>query len=507
MIIWLVGTPGSAKTTLIKNTLERATLQGRVMAIVNDGGTPETVDAAVLEKYGTVATMANGCFTCQDRGGLEILIENSLPHFDLVIIEGFGFTSGRESRTAAREIAQRFGMQYEIVCVFDALHLAKNLQCFGEILASQLQAATSAVIVTKLEQPLEDAEEVRQIIAHNTRVPMFATQRDAGITVDMITRVQGSVRVTPIKHSCCDHDHAHDHGATAYAIDLRSDVSVEQIRRMLEALADHGLLRAKGAVQNLHFDWVHGTFEVTWEDQRSFLTAYFSHPTAEWEMLVSRVQKPLAENLLGHDTLSLMRHDRNLPIEQRTRIAQELIDTIPSAAIVHGGTILTHPEPLQVAKEFCRQPEIKQLVWHEFIGRACAYWLACVELSNKNQDLQTAVMMRELGISLCWWVSENEAVLGNDFCARIISVTPWELALRGFKQLKTTHVPPETSSDVDQGFWQALEFERAAHLARKHGCTLEDYSNCASSVALLYRQQRPTYLSAITEWQRVADNL
>lgn len=481
------------------------------MVIVNDGGTPETVDAAVLEKYGTVATMANGCFTCQDRGGLELLIENSLPNFDLVIVEGFGFTSGRESRTAAREIAQRFGMQHEIVCVLDAQHLDKNLQCFGEILASQLQAATSAVIVTKLGQPLEDAEEVRQIIVRNTRVPMFAIQSDTGITADMITRAQGSVRIALVKHSCCDHghdhDHAHEHGATAYAIELKTDVTIEQIRHTLAALANHGLLRAKGAAQGSHFDWVHGAFETTWEDGRLFLTAYFAHPTPQWEVLMSGLQKPLAENLLEQDTLSLMRHDRDLPLEERVRIAQELVAAIPTGAIVHGGAVLTHPEPLQVAKEFCRQPEIKLLVWHEFIARACAYWLACATLSAKNQELQTAVMMRELGISLCWWLSENGPALGDELCDKIIAATPWKLALQGFQQLETTHVPPETSADVDQGYWQAREFERAAHVAREHACDVADYCSCATHMADLYRSQRSTYTRAIAEWQRVADEL
>lgn len=477
------------------------------MVIVNDGGTPETVDAAVLEKYGTVATMANGCFTCQDRGGLELLIETSLPNFDLAFVEGFGFTSGRESRTAAREIAQRFGMEYEIVCVFDALHLDKNLRCFGEILASQLQAATSAIIVTKLGQPLEDVENVRHLIARNTRAPMFAIQSDAGLTAEMITRTHAGVRVMPIKHSCGDHTHHHDHGATAYATELKAGVSLEEVKHVLGALAEYGLLRAKGAAQGRRFDWVHGAFETTWEDGRLFLTAYFAHPTPQWEVLTSDVQNPLTKTLLEQDTLSLMRHDRSLPLKERVRIAQELIDVIPTEALVHTNTVLTHPEPLQVAKEFCRQPEIKQLVWHEFIVRACAYWLTCAALSATNQKLRTAVMMRELGISLSWWLSENKSALGDELCGKIVATEPWKLALQGFQQLETTHAPPETSTDVDQGYWQALEFERAAHVAHMYGCSTADYRTCAARMANLYQNQRPAYTRAIAEWQRVADEL
>ena len=219
------------------------------------------------------------------------------------------------------------------------------------------------------------------------------------------------------------------------------------------------------------------------------------------------LQKPLAENLLERDTLSLMRHDRDLSLEERVRIAQELIGAIPMDAIVHGSAVLTHPEPLQVAKEFCRQPEIKQFVWHEFIARACAYWLACATLATKNQGLQTAVMMRELGISLSWWLSENKTALGDELCGKIVAAKPWKLALEGFQHLETTHAPPETSADVDQGYWQAMEFERAAHVARVYGCSTADYRTCAARMANLYQNQRPAYTRAIDEWRRVVDDL
>jgi G3E family GTPase len=511
-LIWLVGTPAAGKTTLIRNTLEHHTLPDRTMVIVNDGGTPETVDAAILEQFGTVATMANGCFTCQDRGGLEKLIETHLDSFDRFLIEGFGFTSGRESLSTARDLARMFDLSYEIVCVFDAQHLDANLRCYGDILASQLQAATSAVLVTKLDTSLEDAEHVRKIIAQNSRAPVFMIGKDQGLTPEMISRVQKGFRIMPVKHACCDHhhehehhhDHDHNHGAISYAIELKVNVTQVQIRDVLDSLKEVGLLRAKGAVQGQRFDWVHGAFEMGWSDERSFLTTYFAHPCETWEAVVAEFRQ-VATNLLNLDTIALMRRDRGDSLEDRIRFAHELIAKIPAQPLVHRDVILTHPEPLQVAKEFCRQPGLKPHVWNEFLVHACEYWCACAEKLSTDIELQTPVAMRELGISLCWWVSENPVELGSVLCDKILDPSPWNMVIEGFAKLETTHAPPEQPTDVDQGYWQAKEFERAVSVAKTHGSSVESFREVAQHMMQLYLTQRPDYIRAVNEWQRVVN--
>lgn len=509
-LIWLVGTPAAGKTTLIRNTLERHSLPDRTMVIVNDGGTPETVDAAVLEQFGSVATMANGCFTCQDRGGLETLLETFLPEFDRFLIEGFGFTSGRESLTTARDLAKKFDLSYEIVCVFDGLHVEANLRCYAEILASQLQAATSAVLVTKMSTSLEDAEPARQIIARNARAPVFLIGKNDGLTQEMISPMQTVFRFMPVKQTCCGHDHAHDHahdhGAVSYAIELDTNVSLSQISELLEVLAEAGLLRAKGAAQGKRFDWVHGVFETGWEDDRAFLTAYFRHPCEMWETLTERFRCDTS-NLLSLDTLTLMRRDRKESLEDRIALARALIACIPQEPILHRKTLLTHPEPLQIAKEFCRQPELKPHVWNAFLVRACTYWCACAETLLADANVRTPVTLRELGISLCWWVSENPTELGSTLSRTILDLAPWNMALEGFVALETTHVPPEQPTDVDQGYWQAREFERAAQVARSHGASMPTFRAVAEQMASLYRLQRADYLRAILEWERVVNAL
>ena len=509
-LIWLVGTPAAGKTTLIRNTLEHNTLPDRTMVIVNDGGTPKTVDAAILEQFGTVATMANGCFTCQDRGGLEKLIETFLPHFDRFLIEGFGFTSGREPLASARDLARMFDLSYEIVCVFDAKYLDENLRRYGDILPSQLQAATCAVLVTKLDTSLEDAERVRKIIAQNSRAPVFTIGKDQGLKLDMISRAQKGFRVAPIKQTCCDHHHDHghhhdhNHGAVSYAIELNANVNQTQIRDVLDSLKEVGLLRAKGAAQGQRFDWVHGAFETGWNDERSFLTAYFAHPCEAWDEVVVKFRQD-AINLLDLDTIALMRRDRGDSLEDRIRFAHELIAKIPAQPLVHRDVILTHPEPLQVAKEFCRQPELKPYVWNEFLVHACEYWFACAQKLSTDIELRTPVAMRELGISLCWWVSENPVELGSVLCEKILCLAPWNLVVEGFAKLETTHAPPEQPTDVDQGYWQAKEFERAVIVAKNHESAIEPFREVAQHMTRLYRVQRPDYIRAISEWQRVAD--
>jgi G3E family GTPase len=507
-LIWLVGTPAAGKTTLIRNTLEHQTLPDRTMVIVNDGGTPETVDAAVLEQFGTVATMANGCFTCQDRGGLEKLLESNLNSFDRFLIEGFGFTSGRESLSSARDLARLFDLQYEIVCVFDAQHLDANLRCYGDILASQLQAATSAVLVTKLDTLLEEAEHARKIIAQNSRAPVFTIGKDQGLTSEMISRAQKGFRITPVKHACCDHhhDHDHEHSAVTYTIELKTGTTQTQIRDALDSLKDFGLLRAKGAVQGKRFDWVHGIFDDGWQDDRSFLTAYFAHTSEHWDNCIESLRQDSA-NLLNLDTIALMRRDRDDSLGDRIRFAHELIEKIPSEPLIHRETILTHPEPLQVAKEFCRQPELKPHVWNQFLVRACAYWCECAERLSTERNLQTSVAQRELGISLCWWVSENPTELGSELCDRIQKLAPWKMVVEGFAKLETTHAPPEQETDVDQGYWQAREFERAMIVAKSHGCSMGSFREVAQNMMRLYLKQRPDYHRAIAEWKRVVDTI
>ncbi|MBM3206122.1 MAG: hypothetical protein FJZ43_00665, partial [Candidatus Staskawiczbacteria bacterium] len=279
-----VGPLGAGKTTLTINTIEAMIREGmtskdRCAYIINDEGAQ--VDGSLIERSARVLPMTSGCFTCSDEAELrKKLDEMAQQEMEWVFLEGFGMTSGSETKKFLKSVPYPF----RIVCVLDFKNHQRNLVRYSDVVKSQVHAATIGTGLTKYGRALTLMDlpdtEVLDFVARNSHgKPAFLIPEDGYLPLELLAKAVQPSGVA-MSSSCSHHDHGHDHShhhhvhaMHAYSYELRDGTTFSQVVSAFRGCPAY-IWRIKGAVESKLFNSVFDDWKQTSQDNRSFVTFY-----------------------------------------------------------------------------------------------------------------------------------------------------------------------------------------------------------------------------------------
>lgn len=520
-ILGFVSPPGSGKTTLARHTFQAGILPGSWKYIINDDGSSDTIDGALLRDLAEVLPMANGCFTCSDEGELRRLILQFKEQGETagIILEGFGFVSGTETL----EFLRSCGIDFRIVALLDVRSFDQNRKVFGDIMRSQLQAATAGVGLTKFPEGISEIEDPRlasvmEYLEENAPgLPVFLLPNGAGLP-DWILEC-GHAHTESCGHNHdhdhCDHGHNHDHdhhhahekrhGAIPYHCRLIPGTTYEQVRGIFREAEKLNITRVKGAVQGYQFQATFDHWEKTIPDDRSFLTFYALEPLDIHDLPgLSQIAFLETRDPVRMSTKAILR-SAHVPIEETRGTVRELYELFPTSVIVNRfDRLITHPEILQLLKEVTRRPEVKDEMFGPAIARCAEYWIEAGRVLWRRHDQwnlsDLANNKRELGISLTWWAMKNRDDL-DGLMTEVIEVLPALMVAQGYSMLATPF------SDDEKGWWQAEEFWEATKFAQEFDRqSLPLLFEAAKHCVALYKEKYPDS-RATQRWVEVLNQI
>ncbi|NBD73986.1 hypothetical protein GVX82_03010 [Patescibacteria group bacterium] len=471
----LVGTLGAGKSTVLKALTEehaRCGLKRDELAIlVNEVGGMTEIDTP----YARVITLPNGCFTCQD----EQTLTNTLAVLDaqgvkLVLMEGFGVVSGEETRTFLAHSKYPF----HIVGIVDAQNFRDNMVLYGELMGSHVRVANAGIVVTKLSG--EFPEDVESFVAQyaNARVPVFTLlEHEIYVPGKLLAALKRDGHHPQHHRGSCGHGHGHGHGHhvhdghhhgdvhgwATYAMALKPDATLYDLMSILGRHVVSGLARAKGVVSGTSFNVAPGTSDWNIKTAPSgtipFLILYIKAGTElDVASIASLVEEPVADTRKSHEVIRVDVAELDRLEALLKSGVEEIVTREPT--VTSTGLLVTHPERLQLLKEASRRPQVKDK-WFPQVMEACLrYWVKCsaviAEGDLSDDGLNTS--MRELGVSLAWWVEEFAEVLPNDLVEAVRRCQPARLVAQGLFELAALRTDPFWR------YWQVKEYLRALDL-------------------------------------------
>ena len=389
-----VGPLGAGKTTLTINTIEAMIRSGmttkqKCAYIINDEGA--NVDGSLIERSARVLPMTSGCFTCSDEAQLRKTLDE-LYHQEMewIFLEGFGMTSGNETKKFLKSVPYPF----RIICVLDFHNHERNLVRYADVVKSQVHAATIGTGITKYGQASNLMElpntSILDFVAKNSHgKPAFLIPEGSPLPFNMLeTSVVGQNLSLPISHDACSH-HGHDHGhhhhvhaMFAYSYELRGDTKFSDLVGAFEK-CPASIWRLKGAVEGKLFNAVFDDWRQTTQDDRCFVTFYSREEIFLGKDLPQLANLIVPDTEVADDLQSYQLIRKEGISEERTIIEiQRLMDEIPLEPVIiptFGNCVrlITHPEVLQILKEISRRPRIKEEWFPRALKRCMEYWIKC----------------------------------------------------------------------------------------------------------------------------------
>ena len=479
-LITLVGTPGAGKSTLAAYTFLRGSLPGTWLYLLNDEGEDnDLLDGLIVQRWAEVLPLGNGCFTCINPEERKELLEAARDLGKNVIFEGMGLVGGTET-THFLEHFVPMGTQWLVVALLDAALFHKNRRKYGDdLIISHLQAATAGIAITKHNpaiQSVDDprlAEVVEFVMEHAPGKSLFLIQEGGSLPMEIIAFRGGHQggRHTHEHHvpdASYKQDH-HNHAALSYSYRLWPGVNYEMIRSLFtDALCEErGITTVKGSCGGRQFRMDIGEWKRMFDDLRQYVTIYALHGFSPSDVPgFAEVAILQPDRIITGTTSQLLRADVEDANLVRETVA-ELMREIPAAPLVNRlGRLITHPGKLQELKETARKPAVKPELFGPAIKRCTEYWVLAAKLLWERETLwdvaDLANNKRELGISLTWWATYNEADLGPELLRQVVAVFPDRMVFQGFLALTVAH------SDEEKGWWLAEEVGVAAKFAMRY---------------------------------------
>lgn len=481
-----VGPFGCGKTTFCRHLISSLATSGydtsRIAFVLNDEG--GWVDGGILNGQVSVFPMTNGCFTCDDAADLlEMLHARAEEGYEWVLLEGFGITSGAETKM----FLEQAGYPYHILCILSESSYPTDVVDYGQVIPTQIRATTLGVGVTKqITSLLDPANQlVTYVGAQQPGVRIFSLPPDS--MPDWVMRVfhgagpemhiQSSAQTCSCGHK--HHHHAHHehhvHGVHTYSYPLRHDVTIDDVRCACEGASF--LKRIKGSASGQLFNGMHGDWRSDGVYAHSYITFYTLRPVDIASDLPRLLPLLLVEPTGDTDTVpsyQLMRTTLVSRGETVNRI-QAYLEQMPLSPVLvpaSGGRqrLITHPEQLQVVKEMARRPSVLE-EWFPQVLHACSrYWIACVRYLDAHATLipehELPKNRCELAVSLVWWCNRYGAVFGRELIDEATSLQLGTMAAAGMLALTRLHTDPQAK------FWQHAELTEALMWGKENGESL-----------------------------------
>lgn len=465
-ILAVTGSLCSGKSTLIEHTIAHSVLTGalgmnRAAYLLNDRPASDgrMVDGHAIREMARVLPFPNRCFTCEDTANLVRTLRaiESSGAVDIAFVEGFGFVAGHETADALRST----GYGFDIFTLVDARHLSENLATYGEVIRSQVAAATLGIGITHMENADLDATEAFIASASSPGVPVFRIARDHGVPPRLFARAAAFRQSIPQATGgcpCCsghDHDghhhehhhddhhghdhhgHDHDHGHHRFhsaTFPLRAAVRLEDLKTALGTTA----FRAKGIVDGARFDMVHGEWTRSdRSDQPPIVTVYAHDDIVIPDHMVDRSmrQAPLAS------TKALLRSDAGIDPVLTERAIEKLASAIPADPIIlpgaEGVRIAVQLEELQILKHISQRESVKGTWFIRAVSIALCYWIRCARYIADHADTMDAtelpISKLEIGLSIGYWGRRFEHEIEHALLRDAASCDPARLLAEGLE--------------------------------------------------------------------------
>lgn len=431
-ILAVTGSLKAGKSTLVETTIRQGVQTGmlaplRAAYLLNDRPSPDgrMVDGESIRGVARVIPFPNRCFTCEDSGNLARQLRELSEggETDVVIIEGYGFVAGAETR----EALAASGYPFDVFSLVDAEHLDDNRAAYGAVIESQIRGATLGIGITHASE--KNLAAVLDFVGRNSRagVPAMEIKKGFGIPPRLFSRLlDAAARPRPVctggRGCSCGHGHGHiphdDHDCAAHhdffsvTYPLRADVTVEKLQ---EALRGSPVFRGKGFASGIRFDLLHGAWTIGEKSDRAgIVTLYSRHEEVRIpEDLVDREACKEAEG----STKSLLRQSGD---PQATKAALErLASAIPSEPVILAGSdglrLAVQLEELQLLKQAAQRENVKDEWLLKAVSIAVRYWIACARfIESRESEMDRAELPTsrlELGLSLGWWTDRFEKEL------------------------------------------------------------------------------------------------
>ncbi len=411
--VLVLGAAGAGKTTLIANTVRRWGEEMRLAVVFNDDGAECATDLpSDMGAYADVAAMTGGCFGCADSEEFVERVRDLNGKVDIAFVEPIGFTDAEEMLTTlARAQVVPF-----VVAVFDGMHFARNV-AIG-VTDSHLAASDLAVVTKVNAQRLESEAEAFALKRGKYMVRM--SESDA---LDVMS-LKKRIRYTAVKTSCavhggnCSHNHHHDHDhqhlATFHAR-LSCETTFEMVHAVLLRYSE--VIRAKGDVDEVHFDMVHGEFEVS--EARGvvpFATFYTaSQHRAQGEACLQALEPLYAKGAMGFmGTAAALRGDgMDLDaVEYQLDVCKRMPLTFSARHPV------PNPEWQELLNEIRKRPSVPMALSYACIDVRVRHYLACAMWYSENPerigDDIAATRLHAIAVGVAWFVSEMPQALAPE---------------------------------------------------------------------------------------------
>ncbi|HUO56193.1 MAG TPA: GTP-binding protein [Candidatus Paceibacterota bacterium] len=493
-ILTVVGSLRAGKSTFVESTILQATQSGalghmRSAYLLNDRPSPDgrMVDGEKVRNVAHVIPFPNRCFTCEDAENLarKLLvlahggeIEGYGPfaagEIDLVVIEGYGFVAGAETR----EALEMTGFPFNIFSLVDAEHLSENRAAYGEVIESQIASATLGIGITHAVNG--QAETALDLVARHAKsgVPSLVIPKGHGMPTRLFARALfGDRHQHHHEHVRCGcghshghhdhghhgHDHAHHDEIVRTSFSLKDTVTIDDLR---QALISQPVERVKGFVGGVRVDMSHNKWDTgDQSDRRSVIVTYSRDEIRLPDHFIDTEARQEPDR---RSTKELLRQD--IDPESAKAALERLASAIPTEPVILPGSdglrVAVQLEELQILKQIAQRPSVKDEWLLRAVGVALRYWAACArfieEHENQMDQQELSVSRLELGLSLGWWTNRFEKQLDSELVTAVAECRVGKLLALGMTD-QWLHSNPK------QAAAQAGYYLDVTRFAARHG--------------------------------------
>jgi G3E family GTPase len=271
----ITGFLGAGKTTLLNHVL-RSNSGKKFAVIENEFGTVGVDGSLVDVPRDVLFEINDGCVCCTVQSDLLEVFEeliNRAGEFDHVIIETTGLADPVPvMRLFERPaIHTRFELQ-GIVTVVDALHINASLQ---EVKACQEQITYADLLILNKTDcvSIEGLQKTESALRTLNPFAQIIRARQARVDVNTVLQPERSSLdgVLPTHDTHKEHEHQHDQGIVAVAVETYGQIDIERLdqwlygltrRRDLSVLRMKGLLAVPGQSKRFVFHGVRDVIDV-----------------------------------------------------------------------------------------------------------------------------------------------------------------------------------------------------------------------------------------------------
>jgi G3E family GTPase len=463
------GTLGSGKTTLLNWILsrqDRLSRPGSFVVIENDIGSSNTDAARLNTDPGNVFEITAGCVCCNDLHSLRAALTQlqNQPLVKTIFIE----TTGIAKPAAVKDLLHEKRIPTLVIITVDAKHFAANKKLgrindtvpYADVIAltwtedakGSQDIDALAAIINELKD-INPAAAIIEILSSGAPKKEFDLSNsflpDLGAAHDMtpkslpngdFSESSNAASIQPIGRSV-----ANDHKVYTLNLDMRGDLSPQQVMDGIREIVSDGLLRAKGRVEGFELDC---TFE-DWsfrpsenETRASFITLISTRPLQRGDfaaLVRSLDQDEIVVDLTDDGVMS-----------EAIELVDKLISIVPTD-VVKDGNLVTESHAGE-AWRYVSMPEFPPAIKERFLLRLCEFYLKQSEalLSGAfDSHASLPYYQREVGYNLSWFLIDcGDLLLKWGYDSRITNMCPVSLYFKGLKSAKDArHIGTFKASD------------------------------------------------------------